>query len=369
MFATRLLEVDVDGRLVWDSALLSVARQCGKSTLLWALCDWRCDQWERFGEDQLILLTADSLDSSKIVQGLAKDRARLLGFKVREGAGDLEIARPHARWLVRSQSGVVGHSASFAVADEAHKVTLRGVVEKLEPTVVEKAQSQVLLSSTAASECTTLMPTRRAAAMGRLGDPGDELMVEWSAPRDAVIVDEKAWRRRRRTGRRNGNARSGRWLRRPLRTSSISRIMSWWWRCTPSGSIGGRTWALPGCAGRSSSTTSSGERALCDLDAEGPLVIGVEDHHERGAAVAFCATLPDGRFLLGGELCPSCAVAYEAATEVATLRPSSTLVVGASLAADAAVLRSGRHREAGGDHRDGAGLVESARVARRPGGA
>jgi hypothetical protein len=79
------------------------------------------------------------------------------------------------------------------------------------------------------------------------------------------------------------------------------------------------------------------EAAACDIDAVGPLVIGVEDHHERGAAVAFCGTLPDGRFVLGGELCQSRAVAYTLAAEVATECPGSTLVVGASLAADAEV--------------------------------
>lgn len=338
LFVTRLLEVDAEDRLVWDSALLSVARQCGKSTQLWALCDWRCEQSVRFGEDQLILLTADSLDSSKIVQGLAKDRARALGFKVREGAGDLEISRPHARWLVRSQSGVVGHSASFAVADEAHKVTLRAVVEKLEPTTVEKTQSQVLLSSTAASECTTLMPTRRAAAMARLADPADELMVEWSAPRDSLIVDESAWRaasphwspERERKIRALAEAAAPYEQDQPDHELVVAMHTQWF-----------NWWPQIGVAGVRGEELVDGDRwraAVCDLDAEGPLVIGVEAHHNRGAAVAFCATLVDGRFLLGGELCASRAAAYTAATEVATLRPSSTLVVGASLAKDAEVL-------------------------------
>jgi hypothetical protein len=69
----------------------------------------------------------------------------------------------------------------------------------------------------------------------------------------------------------------------------------------------------------------------------GPLVIGVEDYHGRGACVAFCAVLPDGRWVLGGDLYQSRANAYTAAGEAADARPGSVLVVGASLFADAEV--------------------------------
>ena len=67
-------------------------------------------------------------------------------------------------------------------------------------------------------------------------------------------------------------------------------------------------------------------------------MIGVEDHHGRGAAVAFCGTLPDGRFVLGGELCASRVDAYRAAAERGRSAAGSTLVVGASLVADAEVM-------------------------------
>jgi hypothetical protein len=41
LVATRLLEHDADGRLVWDAAVWTVARQVGKSWLLRELCLWR----------------------------------------------------------------------------------------------------------------------------------------------------------------------------------------------------------------------------------------------------------------------------------------------------------------------------------------
>ena len=154
LFLVRLLEVDRKGHLLWRNALLSVARQSGKSVLVYVLCEWRSEQHDRFGEDQLVLHTADNLESAREVQNRAKDRARVRGFKVREAAGELEIRKGPGRddrWLVRSQSGVVGHSASFAVADEAHHVKLKTVSENLGPTTVEKRDSQLLLVSTAHS--------------------------------------------------------------------------------------------------------------------------------------------------------------------------------------------------------------------------
>src|SRR4029077_19219670 len=41
LVAARLLETDRDGRLVWETATLSTARQVGKSWLLRELCLWR----------------------------------------------------------------------------------------------------------------------------------------------------------------------------------------------------------------------------------------------------------------------------------------------------------------------------------------
>src|SRR5262245_1427081 len=59
--AARMLEHDDEGRLVWDVAVLSLARQLGKSWLLRELCLWRIEQGERFGEPQDVLHTGKDL--------------------------------------------------------------------------------------------------------------------------------------------------------------------------------------------------------------------------------------------------------------------------------------------------------------------
>ena len=47
--AYRLLEHDDQGGLVWRNALVTLARQVGKSWLVRALILWRMQQGERFG--------------------------------------------------------------------------------------------------------------------------------------------------------------------------------------------------------------------------------------------------------------------------------------------------------------------------------
>ena len=57
----RMLEHDDAGLLVWDTVLLSLARQLGKSWLLRELCLWRIEQGDRFGEPQDVLHTGKDL--------------------------------------------------------------------------------------------------------------------------------------------------------------------------------------------------------------------------------------------------------------------------------------------------------------------
>src|SRR4029077_20606721 len=61
LVAARLLEVDAAGVLVWDTLLLTMARQLGKSWLLRELILWRIHQADRFDEPQDVLHTGKDL--------------------------------------------------------------------------------------------------------------------------------------------------------------------------------------------------------------------------------------------------------------------------------------------------------------------
>ena len=72
LVATRLLEVDEDGELVWETMVLTMARQLGKSWLLRELLLWRIMQGDRFGEPQDCLHTGKDLAVTKEVQRPAR---------------------------------------------------------------------------------------------------------------------------------------------------------------------------------------------------------------------------------------------------------------------------------------------------------
>ena len=131
------------------------------------LCDWRMHQAGRFGERQVVMHTADTLQHAQDLQAICYPRAVERGERVRLAAGTVGIYTPDGlgEWVVRSQASVLSSSVSLAVADEAHGVKVRTITQNLEPTLLERVNSQLLLISTAHTECTELMPMYRVDAL------------------------------------------------------------------------------------------------------------------------------------------------------------------------------------------------------------
>src|SRR5262245_54206921 len=182
--ATRLLEHDTDGRLVWEAMVLSTARQVGKSWLLRELCLWRIHQADRFGEPQDVLHTGKDLAVCKEVQRAARvwAKARTNTYKVREvnGQEEIEYLQDGSRWMLRAKEATYGYSVSLGAVDEAWKVRPHSVDEGLTPTMAEREQPQLLLVSTAHRMATSLMLGRRQAALAELETGDGDLLIEWS---------------------------------------------------------------------------------------------------------------------------------------------------------------------------------------------
>jgi hypothetical protein len=191
LVAYRALEVDADGRLCWEAVCLSTARQVGKSWLLRELFLWRMAQEARFGEPQLVLHMANELKAAQEVFLPAEAWARGQGWRTRMTNGEQELADGMNRWLVRSSRSGYGFSASMAAVDEAWDIAPEVVDNALVPTMVERAQPQLWLISTAHPEATPLMPGRRKQA---LEGSDRTLLMEWSAHPEALSSDVAAWR-------------------------------------------------------------------------------------------------------------------------------------------------------------------------------
>jgi hypothetical protein len=355
LMATRLLEVDRYGRLVWETALLTVARQVGKTTLVRDLCAWRLEQGARFGGPQEIVSIAKDLAVVRKMQ--APDRMRAKGMRdlyhVREVNGQEEIAwlADGSLWMVRSKDGVYSLTASFVTVDEAWKVSASVIDDMVVPALVEPAQSQLLLVSTAHRRASALMIGRRAGALERLADPpkvGGTLLVEWSTSRDCGLDDRGGWRqaspywsakRERTIGDVLVRVRSGESVDVDEPDPEESFRAQWLNQWPAKRLKAERGEELIGFA--------VWEQAACEEDPVGSLVIGVEDNVGQGAAVAFCGRLVDGRWVVGGDLCANRVEAYELVREAAGARPGSQLVVGASLAGDPEVKQIGAAFRAG----------------------
>ena len=339
LVATRLLEVDEDDQLVWEVMLLSLARQLGKSWLLRELCLWRMHQGGRFGEEQTVLHTGKDVAICKDVQRparrWAKEECRSGLYKVREvnGQEQIEYLPDGSRWMLLARDAVYGYSASCAAVDEAWKVKKEAIDDGLLPTMVERAQSQLWLISTAHREATPLMVLRRAAALDQLETADGDLLIEWSTPRSMLLDDVDGWRlasphwterRRRLIARQIDGLRSGtitdaeeanpeesltaqwlnRWPRVPLELRGVTELI-------PPG-----LWA---------------NLAEEGVGGDGGLFVALEDNFGFGAAIAAALILADGRIEVDGWHCASWDAAIVDAKTLQLLRPVRQLMVGANL--------------------------------------
>jgi hypothetical protein len=342
LVSVRVLEVDDTGRLCWDSVLLTLARQLGKSWWLRELLWWRMEQAARFGEPQTVLHTGKDLSVCKEIQRPARIYAKQHPdeYKVREVNGQEEIERldDGSRWMLRAKTAVYGMAASLAAVDEAWKVAAEVVDDGVTPTMVEREQPQLLLVSTAHRKATSLMLNRRRVALGGLDDPGSaDLLIEWSAPRTAPIDDPGTWR-----------LASPHWtpqrekviadaLERALRgeiddvdePEPLEAFRSQWLNQWP-------TSLVRHDKGELLVDVDDWSETATDRDGYGPAVVGVEDWFGKGAAVAVVREC-DGGWIAAGWEFPRRSDAFARAVLVLDQVPDSRLIVGATLAEDPAI--------------------------------
>jgi len=309
LVAARLLELDADGRLCWETLVLTLARQVGKSWLLRELCLWRMHQGERFGEPQDVMHTGKDLAICKEVQRPARvwAKSRRHAYKVREvnGQEEIELLEDGSRWMVRAKDAVYGYSSAAAAVDEGWKVPAASVDEGLTPTMAEREQAQLWLVSTAHRRATKLMLERRAVALLELETGAGDLLIEWSPREGADYRDVDAWRQ----ASPHWTARRHALISRRLQALEAGEIddpdepdpeqsfrsqwMNQWPRkqATPDGAAEP---LLP--AGIWRGLTVAG------LASDGPVWVALEDDAGYGSAVAAACRLDDGRIEVDGWL-------------------------------------------------------------------
>jgi hypothetical protein len=198
LVASRILEFDIEGQLVWLNVFLSTTRQVGKSALLRSLALFRVRRPDLFGgQPQTAYLASTTLKQAQEVirPGLIwADDAD--GWEARRGAGATRIeALDSGRWVI----GTAGSSHSFTInlpmADEAWGIEQTTVEDHLEPTMLAADCPQFLVTSTAHPEATMFVPNIRARAIDELEEPEDRLIIEWSVDKEFTdVFDERLWK-------------------------------------------------------------------------------------------------------------------------------------------------------------------------------
>lgn len=333
----RLLEHDVDGALVWDLALLTLARQLGKTWALAVACGWRLEATGLFGDEQVVMSTGKDIEVVVRMQAPFRALAKRQPdrFKVREVNGQqmIEDLSSGGQWLIRSQQGVYGVTATMATVDEAWKVPASVVDDGIEPTTVEAADSQIVLASTAHRRATALMVGRRASAFAELHSGDGALLIEWSAPPDADLHDRAAWRLASPHWTPKRERLMANRLERALAGESsdvdepdpISSFRTQWLNQWP-----GKRLKL-----------SKGDplldverwRALRGDVADDPerIFVAVEDHAGMGAAIAAVCAQSDGRLGLDGWIVATWQQALDDLRRLQAGHDGFRLIVGASL--------------------------------------
>jgi hypothetical protein len=340
LVAARLLEVDADGRLCWETAVVSTARQVGKSWWLRELCMWRIHQAARFGgEPQDVLHTGKDLAVCKEVQRPARvwAKARRDLYRVREvnGQEEIEYLADGSRWMLRAKEAVYGYSVSLGAVDEAWRVRAASVDEGLTPTMAEREQPQLVLCSTAHRRATGLMLDRRLVALGELETGAGDLLIEWSAPRDSDPDDRDAWRqasphwtarRERLIGGAHARMLAGEVVDDPDEPDPVESFRAQWlnqWPVRSTEPSGPTEPLLP--AGVWMDLRSESPQGV------GPVWVGLEDDFGLGAAVACCRRTDDDRLEVDGWLRADWDSAIADLVALAEVQKVRRILVGASM--------------------------------------
>jgi hypothetical protein len=336
--ATRLLEVDSRGRLVWRVGLLTIARQIGKSWLLRELLLWRLHQGDRFGEPQTIVHTGNNVTVCGRIQNAARLWARDFpdDYKVLElyGRQSIERKADRSEWIIASKKGVYGTSVSLGAVDEAWDVPAAVVDDGLMPTMVQRRQPQLLIVSTAHRLARDLMLERRKLALEELETGTGDLFLEWSAPRGMEIEDRNGWRLASPQWTRQREELLERELFR-LRAGETQPLdgedpeqsfRSQWLNQWPRELVKRSGVGLLRPGEWEALEQEPGESA-------GPLYVAVEDDFGHGAAVGVASVLDDGRIEVDGKLCADWDSALDYVARLNDWRDVRDLQVGASMLA------------------------------------
>jgi len=198
----KVLSVDDDGRLTVRQALVSVARQNGKTRgLLQPLLGWAVTEWPKHrGEPVTATLVSHALDLSVATfTDVALVLQEFFGGKAKWSYGRNEVRMPDGSLLlVQASTGNAGHGRSntLVVCDEVWDISEQVIDQGLMPSQRAKKNPLMLAVSTAGTEASSWMLRQREAGLRVIdeGLPSAFYFAEWSVPASVPnVMDPAVW--------------------------------------------------------------------------------------------------------------------------------------------------------------------------------
>jgi hypothetical protein len=187
-----------DDRFVHREALISCARQQGKSVLLKAIAGFMVTEWAvRTGRPQSVMLVANKLDRSS---ALFRELAPILegfGGKPFWSYGREQVVMPDGSSLriAAATSTQHGTSNDLVLLDEIWSIAPAVIFDALRPTMIAKPSPMMAMFSTAGDESSTAMLKLREQAINAIdsGRPSKLYFAEWSPPPGIRWEDREWW--------------------------------------------------------------------------------------------------------------------------------------------------------------------------------
>jgi len=179
--------VQADGQLLFREALVSTARQNGKSVLLQALIGWYLAEGPKhFGRPVTVLSVANRLDRAEAIHTALIPALTPYASKITMAVGRKQMDLQNgSTWTVRAATtNLVGGSYDLIVIDELFDVSAAVVDDALRPSMIARPQPLLACFSTAGDEGSTVMISMRELAVSQIdaGQTGDLYLAEWSMP-------------------------------------------------------------------------------------------------------------------------------------------------------------------------------------------
>ena len=187
-----------DDRFVHREALISCARQQGKSVLLKAIAGWTVTEWAaRTGRPQSVMLVANKLDRSSALFRELAPILEAMGGKPFWSYGREQMIMPDGSTLRIAAATSTQHGASndLVLLDEIWSISPTVIFDALRPTMIAKPTPLMAMFSTAGDEGSTAMLKLREQAIAAIdaGRNSKLYFAEWSPPPGVRWEDRQWW--------------------------------------------------------------------------------------------------------------------------------------------------------------------------------